>query len=513
LKLNGLEEQPAEPISAIATQQAGQTSSAPSLGRHTAHGFIWMLIQTLVTKGTGMLGQIALAWYLSPHDFKLVGLTYAVSSFPNLIRDAGLQTILVQRQRHLNRWIGPVFWMSFVLGLAAAGVLVAIAPLAARMYGQAQLTGLINVVAVGSLVSAMGTVPSAIVQIQLRFRLQAVLSLISALLMTAMSVVMAYRGWGAYSYIIPMALTNGLRSAALWVFAPGRIRWRLYLRRWRFILGDSTNLIINGFISLVITQSASLVLGLFHRNDDAVGIFYFAFNLSWQILVILTINMGGVLFPALSKLQHDPQRQVRAYLRSATMLALVGIPACFLQAAVARPGFHLLFRFKWDAAIPVMQVLCLAVAIRTVGITWLFMNASQGRFKLETALNSCVAAGFLISVAVGAKIGGALAVATTQAIFFAFADPIAIYVALRVNGPGAFRSVLGIFRVPLLAGAVAVSAGALAGRAVGTFRGANVVQIAVITLVSCFLYVLLIRKFAAEDWKGLVALVRRRTAA
>jgi PST family polysaccharide transporter len=484
---------------------------SPSLGRHTAHGFVWMMLQTLVTKGTGLLGQIALAWYLSPHDFKLVGLTYAVSSFPTLIRDAGLQTILVQRQRHLNRWIGPVFWMSCALGLAAAIVMIAAAPFAARIYEQPKLTGLISVVAVASFAGALGTVPNAIVQIQLRFRLQAVLSLIFALLTTAMNILLAYRGWGAYSYIIPLAVMNALRSAALWVFAPGRVQWRLYLRRWRFIYGDSANLLINGFIGMVISQSANLVLGLFHRNDDAVGIFFFAFNLSMQILVILTVNMGGVLFPALAKLQHDPPRQVRAFLRSARTLALVGMPACFLQAAVARPGFHLVFKNKWDAAIPVMQMLCFVTAVRTVGIIWLSLNAAQGRFKLESVLNSIVAVGFLIAVAIGAKIGGALAVATMEAIFFAVADPFCIYVALRVNGPGALRGILGIFTVPLLAGAAAVTTGSLAGKAVETLRGGNIAQIAVIGAVSTILYIAMVRCFAANDWKSLIALIRQKS--
>jgi PST family polysaccharide transporter len=508
--LNNLKAQPVDPISADALQQLDNPQPAPSLSRHTANGLMWMFFQTLFTKATGMLGQVALAWYLSPHDFKLVGLTYAISSFPNLIRDAGLQTILVQRQRHLNRWVGPVFWMSLSLGLAAALVMVAAAPVAARIYGQPKLTGLISVVAVASLMGALGTVPNAIVQIQLRFRLQAVLSLVTALFTTAMNVLMAYRGWGAYSFIVPLALVTGLRSATLWVFAPGQVQWRLYLNRWRFIFGDSANLLINGFIGMVISQSASLILGLFHRNDDAVGIFFFAFNLSWQVLIILTINMGGVLFPALAKLQHDPPRQVRAFLRSAGMLALIGVPACFLQAAVTRPGFHLLFKSKWDSAIPVMQVLSLAMAIRTVGITWQALNAAQGRFKLETLLTSLQAAGFLISVALGAKMGGALAVAAAQAIYFSLADPIAMYVALRVNGPGAFQELVEIFRVPLFAASVAVSVGALAGQAIRPFRGADIVQIAIITSVSATLYSLMVRKLAAKEWNGVLALVLRR---
>src|SRR5947209_6079089 len=114
-----------------------------------------MLAQTILGKGAGMIGQIAIAWFLSPFDFKLVGLTVAIASFPNLLRDAGLQTILVQRQKHWRRWVQPVFWMSLALGLAAAVVLIAGAPLAARVYGQPRLKGLLWVVGVGGIFSSL----------------------------------------------------------------------------------------------------------------------------------------------------------------------------------------------------------------------------------------------------------------------------------------------------------------------------------------------------------------------
>jgi hypothetical protein len=123
-----------------------------------------------------------------------------------------------------------------------------------------------------------------------------------------------------------------------------------------------------------------------------------------------------------------------------------------------------------------------------------------------------MAAAFLTSTVIGAKLGGALAVATAEAICFVFADPIAMYVVLKVNKADATRGVLEICRVPLIAGAVAVGLGALAGRMIPTFHGGNIVQIAVISAISTVVYIQLIRRFAAEDWKGLLALVpwRRR---
>jgi PST family polysaccharide transporter len=502
---------------AIATSPASSPpppSRAPqaALGRHTALGFIWMLGQAVVTKGAGIIGQIVMARILLPHDFALVALTYSVSSFPNLIRDAGLQTILVQRQRHLRRWIGPVFWLSLVLGVAAAIIMAIAAPLAARVYAQPGLTGLLLVVAVGSIVGAAGTVPNALVQIHLRFRFQALLGLVFSILTLGLNVLLAYRGWGAYSFIVPLMLNNGLRSAVLWIAAlPIRMPLRFQPRRWRWVFSDSGALLMAGVLGMAISQGDYLIVGLFHRHDDTVGIFFFAFNLSMQTLVFLTVNLGSVLFPALAKFQHDTPRQMQAYLRTAKALALVGIPLCFLQAALCDPGFHLVFKPTWYPAIHVTEVLSLAMAVRTVGMTWLTLTAAQGRFRMQLVLNFIFCILFLSSVAIGASLGGALLVATTEMVFFTLADSAGIIVVLRANGLSGFRELARIYTVPLLAGGFSVGAAFLLGRLLPVFDGVNLTRLALVTVISVGLYLPLVRRLAPSDWKELQAF--RRSAA
>jgi PST family polysaccharide transporter len=473
-----------------------------------------MLMQTIVSKGAGMLGQVLIAWFLSPHDFKLVGLTFAVSSFPNLLRDAGLQTILVQRQHNLRRWVGPIFWMSLTLGLTAAVLMIAAAPLAARFFGQPQLAGLICVIAFGSLLGSLNTVPGGVLQIQLRFRFQAVLGLVTALLLQTVSVLLAWRGWGAYSYIIANAVVNGVTAAAGWyaIWGSVRIQMHAYLRRWRFLVGDSGALLLIYGLFTVIAQGDYLCLGAYHKNDDAGGIFFFAFNLSWQMVVVLTTNVGSVLYPTMMKLQSDLPRQMQAYLRAARVLALVAAPACFLQAASARPTFALLFKPKWESAIPVMQVLSLGMAIRCVGATIGAINLSRGRFRAQLVISAIYAAFFMMTMAVAAKHGGALTVAIAEAGFYVLADPITLGIILWMNHERPVLNLRKIFAIPLLLAGTATAIGWALSLAIPHFRGDNVARLAVITLVSASIYLLLIPRLAPDDWHDVMSLRKSRSA-
>ena len=55
-------------------------------------------------------------------------------------------------------------------------------------------------------------------------------------------------------------------------------------------------------------------------------------------------------------------------MRSARQLALVGVPLCLMQVAMADPGIRALFAPKWYPAIPVLQILSLGAALRVLGM-------------------------------------------------------------------------------------------------------------------------------------------------
>ena len=73
------------------------------------------------------------------------------------------------------------------------------------------------------------------------------------------------------------------------------------------------------------------------KNTLMAGRAKTAANRSNQVLQLLTLNLASVLFPVLSKLAAEPERQVGAFLRAARVLALVGIPICLAEAVLARP--------------------------------------------------------------------------------------------------------------------------------------------------------------------------------
>src|SRR5690606_17398595 len=114
-------------------------SARSELGRKTATGFAWLLLQTLSVKLATVAGQIVLAWLLAPEDFGLIALAYSVVSFLTIFQASGLREILIQREREFSRLVSPAFWLSLLIGGAVSLMIVAAAPWAARIYNEPEL--------------------------------------------------------------------------------------------------------------------------------------------------------------------------------------------------------------------------------------------------------------------------------------------------------------------------------------------------------------------------------------
>jgi PST family polysaccharide transporter len=317
--------------------------------------------------------------------------------------------------------------------------------------------------------------------------------------------------FGAYAIIIPLVLVNAMRTLVMWVAAPWPLALRLYARRWRFVVGDSGVLLATSLFTLLVSSGDYLLLGYFH-DEATVGIFYFAFNLSMQTLALLTVNLGGILFPALSKMTADPDRQTTAFLRAARVFAAVAIPLCLLQAAGSDAGVRLVFKPIWYPAIPVLAVLSVAMAIRAASMPAQALAAAQNRLRWALMMYIFNAIGFLSVVALAAWRGGdrvTVAVAVAELLFFCISDPIYLYLLIRMNGRR-WTDALRVYAAPCVAGGIAAVLAYVAGRWVdiGPSRPYQALRLVVIMIVGTAVYAPLLRVMAPDTWQELSQRVR-----
>jgi O-antigen/teichoic acid export membrane protein len=426
----------------------------PSLSHRAARGSAWMFAQTISSKVVSTIGMVILAWFLAPEAFGQVALAFTIASFAGFLQAAGIRDILVQRQRHFQRWANAGFWMSLAVALIAGILQVAIAPTASAWFNSPQLTGLIALLALRGVLEGLATVPLSRLQIDLRFRFIASLTFACALATTVFSILMAWLGFGAYSFIAPLAIVSGLQLIAVWLTVPTPVKPELHLRRWKYMLSDSALLWGASLLVMIVTQGSYIILGALHA-PEVVGLYFFAYNLSTQTMQLLVGNVSNALFPALSLLQGDPHRQHNAFLRASKSLAILAVPACLMQAALAGPVIRVFFDPKWEPAIPVLQVLSVGMAFVVLSGPVVGLLKAQARFATYFWWQVWCAIGSITLVSIGGWYGGALAVSVAVTIHYAVFGPLAVFVAIH-DAERALRKTAGVFLAPCLGAAVAL---------------------------------------------------------
>jgi lipopolysaccharide exporter len=498
---------------------SARPNDARGIGHATAHGFAWLFGQSIGEKLVTLAGQIALARLLTKSDFNLIALTYTVTTFAGLLQQAGLSQVLVQRHRRFRLWATPVFWMSLAIGLAAGAATAAAAPLAAGFYHNDKLVGLLLTAALLLPLNSLLTVPEALLRGQMRFRLIAAANMGTILGTVTLSVVFAWMGFGAYSFLIPQPVVAVARGVLMWWASRPRIHARLRVRRWRYLISDSTMLLIASVALMVTYQGGQAILGRLYPLLPAAGVFYFAWNLSDQSLRLLVNNLAGVLFPALNRIQDEPKRQAAAFLRATRALLTVGLPICLLQAALAEPAIRLVFSARWADAAPVMAALSLGMAARLILGPSESMFLAQRRFGTYMRLSAVYAAAYLVVVTLGATLAGAEHAASGAAlatgVCLAALAPISLKLAIRPAG-GTWRDVGRVYAAPLATSlCVFAPVATLVWLMPRTAKGDLTVlaSAAVFAAVAC---PLLVRVLDPEMFKELVArvggILRRRSA-
>jgi O-antigen/teichoic acid export membrane protein len=99
----------------------------------------------------------------------------------------------------------------------------------------------------------------------------------------------------------------------------------------------------------------------------ALGIYSVAMNISSIPLQRAAEVVNSVALPAYSSIQSDTARVANAYLMSLRMASLLSFPVFWGIALIAPDLFSYVLGTKWTDATPIIQIICIAMPIRSLG--------------------------------------------------------------------------------------------------------------------------------------------------
>jgi O-antigen/teichoic acid export membrane protein len=436
-----------------ALNQAGAVADPLGQGETTtatiSRGILWKLASQSTVQLFGLGVSLGVARLLAPSEYGAASLVLALAAFAVIFSDVSLGAVIVQRPSIGQAEASSLMWFSLVLGLVLTASFALLAPQLAALVGHREVESLLLGAAPIFAISTAGTVPTALLNRRMQFRVLELRTIAATVISSACALLIVLLGGGAWALVGQSLAQATVLTVLAWLGA----RWRPSFAASRGSLGSlaPSALYAAGSRALwtVAANIDNLLVGRY-LGTAVLGIYGIAYNIVLIPLTRLATPIQEVAFPAFSAL--DSSAAVgRLWLRANAMLSAVLAPVMVALAVEADDFVSVVLGERWAKAGPVLRLLAiggfLQLPIRLVSSAL----QARGHQRLFFALSSVTTGIFVVSFIVGLR-WGAVGVAAAYAAAYGLAIPVLLVPALRKTGveAGAFARSLG----PVLAASV-----------------------------------------------------------
>lgn len=322
-------------------------------------GAFWSLLERVGQQGISFFIAMILARLLLPAQFGLVGMLSIFIEVARVFVDSGFGAALIQRKKMTDIDASSIFYFNVLVGLLAMGLLCAVAPWVAGFYHEPILTPLMRALSVTILINSFAGVQTALLSKRIDFKTQLKVSVTATLLSGVIGTAMAFRGFGVWSLVAQYISSSLFRTVLLWCLNTWRPKLIFRFAVLREMFGFGSNLLASTLLNTFFENIYLVVIGRLF-SAASLGLYAGARRIQNVITINLTAGVMQVAFPVFSTLQDDPARLKRSVRKAMTTLALVNFPILVGLMLVARPIVIVLLTEKWAAAIPWLQLMCVA---------------------------------------------------------------------------------------------------------------------------------------------------------
>lgn len=281
----------------------------------------------------------------------------------NLFTGLGLGSAIIHTKLPRRQAAFFSFGMMMAFAILLFGlVYLNLEPLARLLTKPENVAGLIPIMQALSwliLINTASTVPTSLLRKDLLFGRVSSLGLVQQLTYTFVALGFAIVGFGVWSLVIARLASSIIRTTLVWFICPG----------WDWIRPVRVNqAALRSLLTYGIPNMWSGLLNYFHTHWDdwlvgrvlgeaTLGFYTKAYDLTNSAIKQFSDNViGAVFFPSYTKIQDNPERLLRMYIKSVQLVMLIVSPLAFGAMAVAPELVRVLWGATWAPIIPILQI-------------------------------------------------------------------------------------------------------------------------------------------------------------
>lgn len=347
------------------------SSVRSSLAISAANSYVGLVLQLAST--------VVISRILSPAELGVFAVAAVFAALASTFRDFGVAEYLIQKKEVTVDDLRASFTVNLAVSWLVGLLLLLLAPLAGRFFGDAGVGRVMQVQALSFALIPFGAVTMAWHRREMQFKPIMLAGVASAVTSFAVAVGLALAGQGYMSLAWAGVAGVAVNVAAAMFFRPAwfprlpgtrGVREVFHFGKFAsgvFVVGQ----LGKGAPEMIIGKAATMAdVGLFSRASGIVEMF--------NRLVIQSISQ--VCLPYLANGVRRDGSVVPSLMQTTAMVTGVGWPFLAFLGLAAFPAIRLVYGPQWLDAVPVAQVMCMVAAVDL-----LFRFSNHALFSLGLA--------------------------------------------------------------------------------------------------------------------------------
>lgn len=302
-------------------------ADAATLKSRSVTGAIAFVMRTFAIQVTGLLANFALSIFLTPEEFGVYFIVTALIGLFTFLSDVGLAATLVQQPKKPTLLqLRTTFSVQQLLALLIFGLLVALTPYWRRFqHLDTQELYLLYALGFSFVLASLKTIPSIILERQLRFDRVVIPALVENISFYVIVVILAWKNFGVSSYTYAVLVRSFLGVVAMYAVQSWPIGLAFDWPTFRGMLNFGAKFQLNDLLARLKDELLVVFLGWLLGKT---GMGYVGWAKKWSMFpYTLTVqSVLSVTFPTFSRIQEEKERLRKAIEKSLFFITLLAFP-------------------------------------------------------------------------------------------------------------------------------------------------------------------------------------------
>lgn len=367
-------------------------------------GAKWATVIRILSQLVSWGVTLAMVRLLTPRDYGLNAMIEVPIELLMLFSTLGIDAAIIRFSKRDPEQLASAFGLLLLVNSTLFLSLVFAASQIATYFNEPRLETLIQATGLIFVLSPFRTIPNALLDMALDFKLKSQVELAAAIVSSLLALTLAFFGFGVWALVGAILSNSILRAGLLAYFRPWIIRPMLRWEPVRELLKYGIIITLGETIGVLAGKSVNILAGP-TLGAEVLG--YYAVALVFSQLPMNKVMpiLQQTMFPAFAKLKNQPEMARLYLLKSLQLSAFVIFPLTIGMACVSDHVVSVIFGAKWEVITLPLAILAGLSPLRLINQIFYGPLIAVGKAKIVSTFQAVGLVIFASGALVAAQYG------------------------------------------------------------------------------------------------------------